>query len=157
MAKLPEKLAQSLEILRKLQTAEGAGAIRARDLSRTHRERLLRNGFLREVIKGWYIQSLAIHATRVPESSAERSQQSNNQSSAAPALAAQTPQPAPEMQSLTKALAGRWSINLKHEPNERNPNGAASDGEEVWRSGPVQTGVRGSGIGPMLRRRYREP
>jgi len=30
---------------------------RARDLSRTHRERLLRNGFLQEVIKGWYIPS----------------------------------------------------------------------------------------------------
>jgi len=45
MARPPEKLAQSLEILRDLQTAEGAGAIRARDLSRTHRERLLRNGF----------------------------------------------------------------------------------------------------------------
>ena len=57
MARPPEKLAQSLEILRKLQTAEGAGAIRARDLSRTHRERLLRNGFLQEVIKGWYIPS----------------------------------------------------------------------------------------------------
>ena len=57
MASPPEKLAQSLEILRNLQTAEGAGAIRARDLSRTHRERLLRNGFLQEVIKGWYIPS----------------------------------------------------------------------------------------------------
>ena len=57
MARPPEKLAQSLEILRKLQTADGAGAIRARDLSRTHRERLLRNGFLQEVIKGWYIPS----------------------------------------------------------------------------------------------------
>jgi hypothetical protein len=57
MARPPEKLAQSFEILRKLQTAERAGAIRARDLSRTHRERLLRNGFLQEVIKGWYIPS----------------------------------------------------------------------------------------------------
>src|ERR1700722_2849387 len=57
MATPPEKLAQSLEILRALQTQEGAGAIRARDLSRTHRERLLRNGFLQEVIKGWYIPS----------------------------------------------------------------------------------------------------
>src|SRR5271170_3272281 len=57
MARPPEKLAQSLEVLRKLQTAEGAGAVRARDLSRTHRERLLRNGFLQEVIKGWYIPS----------------------------------------------------------------------------------------------------
>ena len=44
MARPPKKLAQSLEVLRKLQTAEEAGAIRARDLSRTHRERLLRGG-----------------------------------------------------------------------------------------------------------------
>src|SRR5262249_14049171 len=51
----PEKLAQSLELLHKLQTADGAAAIRARDLPRTHRERLLRRGFLQEVIKGWYI------------------------------------------------------------------------------------------------------
>jgi hypothetical protein len=57
MAIPPEKLAQSLDVLRNLQTAEGVGAIRARDLSRTHRERLLRNGFLQEVIKGWYIPS----------------------------------------------------------------------------------------------------
>lgn len=52
-----EKLAQSLEILHKLQNSSGAAAIRARDLSRTHRERLVANGFLREVIKGWYIPS----------------------------------------------------------------------------------------------------
>src|SRR6202046_136299 len=57
MARPPEKLAQSLEIPRKPETAEGPGAIRARDLSRTHRERLLRNSFLQEVIKGWYIPS----------------------------------------------------------------------------------------------------
>jgi Fic/DOC family len=57
MAAPPEKLAQSLEILAKLQTSNGSAAIRARDLSRTHRERLLANGFLQEVIKGWYIPS----------------------------------------------------------------------------------------------------
>src|ERR1700738_2091078 len=57
MAIPPEKLAQSLQVLRNLLTAEGAGAIRARGLSRTHRERLLRNGLLQEVIKGWYIPS----------------------------------------------------------------------------------------------------
>lgn len=32
-------------------------AIRSRDISRTHRERLIANGFLREVIKGWYVAS----------------------------------------------------------------------------------------------------
>ncbi len=56
MATPPEKLAESLEALRKLQP-EGAAAIRAKDLSRTHRERLVANGFLRAVIKGWYIPS----------------------------------------------------------------------------------------------------
>jgi hypothetical protein len=57
MATPPEKLAQSLQALRDLQTPEGAGAIRARDLSRSHRERLLANGFLQQVMKGWFIPS----------------------------------------------------------------------------------------------------
>ncbi|MGA8556484.1 MAG: Fic family protein, partial [Candidatus Acidiferrales bacterium] len=57
MATPSEKLAQSLELLHKLQTADGVAAIRARDLPRTHRERLLGSGFLQEVIKGWYIPS----------------------------------------------------------------------------------------------------
>jgi hypothetical protein len=57
MATPSEKLAESLEVLHKLQNAVGAAAIRARDLTRTHRERLLKNGFLQEVMKGWYIPS----------------------------------------------------------------------------------------------------
>lgn len=57
MASPSEKLAESLEILHGLQNANGAAAIRAGDMSRTHRERLLANGFLQEVIKGWYIPS----------------------------------------------------------------------------------------------------
>ena len=52
-----EKLAQSLEMLSKLQSSNGAAAIRSMDLTRTHRERLLANGFLQEVMKGWYIPS----------------------------------------------------------------------------------------------------
>ncbi len=54
MATPSEKLAASLERLRALQ-ARGRAAIRSADLSRAHRERLLRNGFLQEVVKGWYI------------------------------------------------------------------------------------------------------
>jgi len=57
MATPLQKLAQSLEALRKLQSADGDAAIRARDLTRTHRERPRKNGFLQEVIKGWYIPS----------------------------------------------------------------------------------------------------
>ncbi len=49
-----EKLAQSLELLHQLQD-QGKVAIRSSDLSRVHRERLSKNGFLQEVMKGWYI------------------------------------------------------------------------------------------------------
>jgi len=54
MATPQDKLAQSLEALRRFQE-QGVIAIRTADLSRAHRERLLQNGFLQEVIKGWYI------------------------------------------------------------------------------------------------------
>jgi len=57
MASPSEKLAESLQILHGLQNANGAAAIRAKDMTRTHRERLVANGFLQEVIKGWYIPS----------------------------------------------------------------------------------------------------
>ena len=56
MATPQEKLAESLEALHELQ-GRRIVAIRSRDLSRTHRERLLASGFLKEVIKGWYIPS----------------------------------------------------------------------------------------------------
>ena len=55
MASPSEKLAQSLEVLHRLQSAKGTAVIRARDMTRTDRERLLASGFLQEVIKGWYI------------------------------------------------------------------------------------------------------
>ena len=54
MATPPEKLARSLATLRSLQE-RGVVAVRAVDLSRAHRERLVRNGFLHPVMKGWYI------------------------------------------------------------------------------------------------------
>jgi len=56
MASPKERLAESLEALQELQR-RNVVAIRSRDLSRTHRERLFRSGFLKEVIKGWYIAS----------------------------------------------------------------------------------------------------
>lgn len=56
MAKPSDKLAESLEALHELQE-RGVVAIRSRDLTRARRERLLRNGFLQEVVKGWYVPS----------------------------------------------------------------------------------------------------
>jgi len=52
----PEKLAQALESLKRLQQ-DGRAAIRASDLKRSEREILTRNGFLQRVMKGWYIPS----------------------------------------------------------------------------------------------------
>jgi hypothetical protein len=57
MATPSEKLAHSLGILKKLQGEGMSAAIRSADLPRTHRERLVANGFLQEVMKGWYIPS----------------------------------------------------------------------------------------------------
>ena len=56
MAKPNEKLAKSLATLQELQKG-GRRVFRSRGLSREHRERLLRNGFLQEVMKGWLMSS----------------------------------------------------------------------------------------------------
>lgn len=48
----------------------------------------------------------------------------------------QAPQPAAELQSLAKALGGRWTTTYKFEPSDMKPGGGIGDGEEVWRSGP---------------------
>src|ERR1017187_2067031 len=56
MPKPNEKLAEPLAALQELQEG-GRPLFRSRELSRAHRERLLRNGFLREVMKGWLMSS----------------------------------------------------------------------------------------------------
>lgn len=61
MATASEKLAESLEALKELQD-RGIVAIQSSDLSRTHRERLIRTGFLQEIMKGWYIPC-GVHET----------------------------------------------------------------------------------------------
>jgi Fic family protein len=57
MATPSEKLARSLEELKKHQNNKGIVVVKASDLSRTHRDRLISTGFLRHVIKGWYISA----------------------------------------------------------------------------------------------------
>ena len=51
-----EKLAQSLQRLKEIQE-EGIIAIQSKHLTRIQRERLIKNGFLKEVMKGWYIST----------------------------------------------------------------------------------------------------
>jgi len=62
MASPHEKLAESLAVLRALQE-RGVVAVRSADLTRTHQERLIKNGFLQEVMKGWYIPARPDEAT----------------------------------------------------------------------------------------------
>lgn len=54
MATPQQKLASSLEELKRVQDKTGM-VVRSDQLSRTHRTRLIQNGFLSEVIRGWYI------------------------------------------------------------------------------------------------------
>lgn len=54
MASPSDNLATSLALLKALQD-QGRVAVRGQDLTRIHRERLLKNDFLEEVMKGWYV------------------------------------------------------------------------------------------------------
>ncbi|HXB69662.1 MAG TPA: Fic family protein [Candidatus Acidoferrales bacterium] len=56
MATPNQKLAASLKALRRLQKG-GRRVFQTRELNRIHRQRLLQNGFLQEVIKGWLISA----------------------------------------------------------------------------------------------------
>ena len=56
MAAPNEKLAASLPVLRDLKK-DGRRVFQSQGLSRLHRERLLQNGFLQEVIRGWLIST----------------------------------------------------------------------------------------------------
>lgn len=56
MASAAEKPAESLKVLNALQS-KGVVAVKSRDISRIHRERLLKAGFIQEVIEVWYIVS----------------------------------------------------------------------------------------------------
>jgi hypothetical protein len=56
MATPSEKLAASLEILKALQD-KGKIAIKRSELTRTHKDRLLKNGFISDVYSGWFIIS----------------------------------------------------------------------------------------------------
>src|ERR1700691_3090490 len=46
------------------------------------------------------------------------------------------PLPSSEMQSLTKALAGKWATTYEFVPGVISPSGGTGTGEEVWRASP---------------------
>lgn len=57
MAAIQEKLAESLKVLQNLQNESGFAIVKSSKISRTHMKRLVSNGFLQEVMKGWYISA----------------------------------------------------------------------------------------------------
>ncbi len=57
MATAQENLANSLKELQKFQNEKGIAVVKSSDISRSHLTRLVDNGFLQEVMKGWYISS----------------------------------------------------------------------------------------------------
>ncbi len=66
-----------------------------------------------------------IHATKIANSQIkERASQSNDAG------------PAPEMQTLSKALKGNWSTTYDFAPGGMSPTGGTGTGEENWRTGP---------------------
>lgn len=58
MATPKEKLANALKVLQKFQNADGIAVVKSSEMPRTHIRVLLNSGFLREVIRGWYISSM---------------------------------------------------------------------------------------------------
>ncbi|WP_165025740.1 Fic family protein [Dysgonomonas sp. ZJ279] len=57
MATIQERLADSLTILKQFQNKNGLAIVKSSDISRVHLNRLVNNGFLQEVVRGWYITS----------------------------------------------------------------------------------------------------
>lgn len=58
MATIKEKIVESLKVLQALQDDKNCVVLKGtNEISRTHLDRLLKSGYLQEVIKGWYISS----------------------------------------------------------------------------------------------------
>ena len=52
-----------------------------------------------------------------------------------PTLSA-APPPSSELQSLTRALAGKWATTYEFVPGVMSSDGGTGTGEELWRAGP---------------------
>ncbi len=57
MASPQEKLAEALKALQKLQRDNDITIVSSSDISSAHKKLLKNNGFIKEVIKGWYIST----------------------------------------------------------------------------------------------------
>jgi hypothetical protein len=69
-----------------------------------------------------------IHATRVSTTQSKNEIHADHPASSAA-------NPAPELQSLEKALKGNWSTTYEFAPGGNSPTGGTGTGEENWRTG----------------------
>jgi hypothetical protein len=82
------------------------------------------NLFLLAVLPGSSLHAQPQEAPKAtPLASSTESFQASSQASA-------------DMQSLIKALSGRWSLEVKFESDKSTPNATTNRGEEVWRATP---------------------
>jgi hypothetical protein len=88
-----------------------------------------------------------IHATRV---TAAQSKIDPHEGNAGANPASSVVDPAPELQSLEKALTGNWSTSYDFAPGGMSSSGGTGTGEENWRTGP-------SGYVLMEEEHVREP
>lgn len=79
------------------------------------------------------LSCIAADAQQTQKTSAQIPQPLANSSNNSQNSKSQVTNPSPELQSLIKALAGKWSLDGKF---ESHTNGTETQGEETWRPGP---------------------
>jgi hypothetical protein len=77
-----------------------------------------------------------IHAARVTDFQAMNDSHRTNNNNDDDVSSLRGGGPAPEMQSLTKALQGNWSTTYEFAPGGISQNGGTGTGEENWKTGP---------------------
>ena len=76
---------------------------------------------------------VAMNGQETPASPTPASQQTQNSPGSSSSVNPDAQQTS-QLASLTKALSGRWSLQVKFEPSPEMPKGLTTTGEETWRA-----------------------
>lgn len=80
--------------------------------------------------------AICVCVTRAQDAPKRASSKSGDASHSSQGAVAGAPQPAPTIQSLAKALTGKWVTREKYERIFLTPDGGVGNGEQVFRPGP---------------------
>lgn len=80
--------------------------------------------------------ALLASAQRTGKPDVPTAQHSQNPGSKSQGSTQRAAEPSAELQNLSKALSGKWSLAVRFESGSEMPNGPTLQGEETWRSGP---------------------